>query len=654
MLKSMLLRCLVLVFAVAALPARAGIDDLAILCYHEVASKDEAVSPEFAISPVNLLRQIEWLEARGHHFVSLQQVIDARAGRARLPSRPVLLSFDDGYASIHRNAWPVLKLYRIPAVVAVVGQWLESEGSVDVDGQRLSRDLFMSWAQLREMKDSGLVEIASHTHDLHRGIIGNPQGNLQPAATTRRFLGESLGYEREPDYRERVLADLRRNSRLIRFNLGDAPRAVVWPYGSHNTAGHELAREAGLSVGLTLDDGGNDDSVPLHSLRRILVDAGTTLKDLERELRVREQGLSDNQRAVKVMHVDLDRLHDADPDQQRRNIELLIRRIRAMQVNTIYLQAYSDPDGNGSADALYFPNRHLPMRADLFNHVSWLILKRTQAKRVYAWMPMMAFELPAGHPLAGTLVETEQVDSSHLNMGYHRLTPFSPAVRDLVAEIYQDLARSSHFAGLLFHDDVTLSDYEDASAIAAGVHKSWGLPYTLPEIRANEDWLLHWTHMKTRFLDSFAQRLADVVRQEIPDLRTARNLYAQVALNPYSSTWYAQSLTASVAHYDFTAIMAMPYMEQATDHAAFYRDMVQQVKSVPGAMDKVVFELQATDWRNGQRIPSEEMAQTINSLYDMGVRHVGYYPDNLFQDHPDAAILSRAFARRSSEPEPAP
>jgi len=654
MLKSVLLRACALLLAVSVLPARAGIDDLAILSYHEIAVRDEAITPDFAVSPVDLVRQIEWLEARGHHFVSLQQIIDARNGKAPLPSRPVLMTFDDGYASVHRNAWPILQLYRVPALVAVVGNWMNAEGVVDFDGQRVSRDQFMSWAQLREMQRSGLVEVASHTHDMHRGITGNPQGNQQPAATTRRFLPDSQSYEAERDYRERILDDLRASSRLIRLQLGSAPRAVVWPYGSHNAAAHELAREAGMPVGLTLDDGGNTSDVPLDQLRRILMEARTTLPDLDKELRVREQGLTDNQRAVKVMHVDLDNMYDADPAQQRKNIELLLGRIRAMQVNTVYLQAYSDPDGNGSADALYFPNRHLPLRADLFNHVSWLILKRTQARRVYAWMPMMAFELPAGHPVADQLVQTEQVDSTHLNMGYHRLTPYSAKVRDTIAEIYQDLARSSHFAGLLFHDDVTLSDYEDAGPVAAAVHKSWGLPATLPEIRDNEALLLHWTHMKTRFLDNFAQRLADVVRQEVPDLRTARNLYAQVALNPYSATWYAQSLTASVAHYDFTAIMAMPYMEQAADHGAFYRDMVARVKAVPGAMDRVIFELQATDWRNGQRIPSEEIAATVTALYDMGVRHVGYYPDNMFQDHPDTAIMARAFARRSSEPEPAP
>ena len=73
--------------------------------------------------------------------------------------------------------------------------------------------------------------------------------------------------------------------------------------------------------------------------------------------------------------------------------------MRAMRINTVYLQAFSDADGNGQAEALYFPNRHLPMRADLFSYVAWQL--RTRARVfVYAWMPVLAFDLESGNPVA--------------------------------------------------------------------------------------------------------------------------------------------------------------------------------------------------------------------------------------------------------------
>jgi len=378
-----------------------------------------------------------------------------------------------------------------------------------------------------------------------------------------------------------------------------------------------------------------------------------SLWDINHEISIRNQNLSDNDRPQKIMHVDLDYVYDADPVQQEKNLGHLLDRIAAMGVNTVYLQAYADPDGNGSANAVYFPNRHMPVRADLFNRVAWQIRTRTPVKRLYAWMPLLAWELPPNVPGAGDKVVTLPSETSeHLNMGYIRLSPFSARARQTISEIYQDLARSSSFDGLLFHDDVTLSDYEDASSFALSTYKEWGLPASVPAIRKSDDLIGRWTILKINALDNFAGELADAVREQQPSLKTARNLYARVALNPKSEVWYSQSLDNSLARYDFTAIMAMPYMEKAADPNRFLRDLVDAVNDRPGAMDKVVFELQSVDWRDKNRlIPSQEMADTLLRLYGWGVKHVGYYPDMLFDDHPDPALIKPVLDSKPNAPE---
>ena len=102
---------------------------------------------------------------------------------------------------------------------------------------------------------------------------------------------------------------------------------------------------------------------------------------------------------------------------------------------------------------------------------------------------------------------------------------------------------------------------------------------------------------------------------------------------------YAQSLEESLNHYDFTAIMARPYMEQVSDPQKFYADLIHRVSQYPNGLKKTVFELQSVNWRNNQKVPSEEMADTIRSLYQQGVIHVGYYPDNPIEGHPDPDTL---------------
>ncbi|MGE8563951.1 MAG: poly-beta-1,6-N-acetyl-D-glucosamine N-deacetylase PgaB, partial [Acinetobacter bohemicus] len=493
-------------------------------------------------------------------------------------------------------------------------------------------------------------EIANHSYNLHRGILGNPQGNLESAAVTRLYDRQTARYEDDQHYQKRIFDDLKRNNQLLTANGLKAPRVMVWPYGHYNMQTVNIAKQLGMSITISLNDGADSAKSSLGQLNRILVEGDMSITDLAQEIKDRQQNLGDNNRPQKIMHIDLDYIYDQDPVQQERNLDHLLDRIVEVDGNTVYLQAFSDPDANGSADMVYFPNRYLPMRADLFNRVAWQIQSRTQVSRIYAWMPLLAWELPKNNPAAQDRVETQPThDAKHLDMGYHRLSPFSADARKTIAGIYTDLAKSVPFNGILFHDDATLSDYEDASPEAMRAYTSIGLPNDLAKIRSNDKDLQKWTAYKTKYLDDFAMQLASDVRQYQPFLLTARNLYAQVALEPYAENWYSQSLEQSLKRYDFTAIMAMPYMEQAPNHDQFYRNIVKHVKRFPNGMKKTVFELQTVNWRNNEKIPSAEMVTTIQSLYRQGVMHVAYYPDDPIQDHPDTEELRQVFELKSED-----
>ncbi len=654
-----LLRCLLIAALLPPAPARAAErDDFTVLSYHEIADPADAVTPAYAVSPTSFLRQMDWLRNHGYHFIGVDDLLASRAGKRPLPDKAVLVTFDDAYQSVYVHAWPVLKMFRIPAVVSVVGSWLEQKEWVDFDGKAEPRKLFISWDALTEMTRSGLVEVGSHSWDLHQGILANPQGNQEPAATNRRWLPDRKRHEDEASYRRRIEADLSRSVAEIRRRTGKAPRMITWPYGRYNATTLAIAERLGFRIGLTLLDGANGPDTPLLALRRLIVDRDLTLPAFARELEERERDVSDQDRPQAIAHVDLDAIYDPDPAQQERNLGHMLDRLQWLNVNTVYLQAFADPDGNGSADAVYFPCRRLPMRADLFNRVAWQIRTRTQVRRLYAWFPALAFELPPGDPAARDVVTALPAapgeTAGRVDMGYRRLSPFSPAARQAIREIYEDLARSANFDGLLFHDDLTLSDREDASPPALATYRSWGLPGSVEEIRRSDDRMGRWTIFKINFLDDLALELADIVRGEQPGLVVGRNLYAQVVLKPRAEAWYAQALDNSLARYDFTAIMAMPYMENAADPGAFYRDLVAEVKA-RGAMKKVVFELQAVDWREGSRpIPSEQIAETLRTLFDLGVIHVGYYPDSPLINHPDPAVIRRALSQRPAPPRATP
>lgn len=599
------------------------------VAYHDV--HDTEADPRYlAVRTDKLVAHFAWLRQNGYQPVSVDQILAARDGGKPLPPKAVLLTFDDGYRSFYDRVFPLLKATGWPAVLAPVGSWLDTpdDQTVDFGGLPTPRDRFATWAQVTEMAASGLVEVGAHTDNLHYGILANPQGNTQPAAATRLYDTASATYEGDDAFRERLEDDVVAITRKIRDATGKAPRVWVWPYGAGNGSALAVIRRHGYQMALTLDEGVGHTS-RLFNTPRVLVAGDPSADQFAAAVIATKE-----HRVLRVAHVDLDYLYDADPAQQARNFDLLVQRVQDLGVNTVFLQAFADAKGDGTVHSLYFPNRWLPVRADLFNRVAWQLRTRTRVA-VYAWMPVLAFDLDPALPRVKRL--DAEGNAAPDTGQYRRMSPFDPVVRSRIADIYEDLARSAWFDGLLFHDDALLSDFEDASAPALAAYRAAGLPGTVAQLRADPAMLQRWTHFKTRALTDFTLDLAARVRAiRGPQVKTARNIFAMPMLKPESETWFAQNLDDFLASYDWTAPMAMPLMENVPDGEAdaWLDRVVDTITRRPGAVDRTIFELQAVDWRTGQPVPGERLAQWMKRLQVRGARSFGYYPDNFITGTP--------------------
>lgn len=601
-----------------------------VISYHDVVPDNGRLASPDDISVRRLADHFEWLAANSYKVVSVQDLIDAQNGGRSLPPKAVMLTFDDGYASFYDLVFPLLRAYDYPATLAVVGSWMKQEGKVTYGARPVDRHHFLTLEQLKEVAASGLVEIASHSYDLHHGIPGNPQGNDMPAATTHAYSTAMASYESDAAHEARVRGDLANNNDFIEALTGKRPRVMVWPYGRYNGTVQRIAKELGMFVTINMDDGKNRLEDGFSGIRRYYLRDNPTASELASTLE------ADRQRAMRVMHVDLDYIYDPDLQQQERNLGLLLDRIKATGVTAVFLQAFADDNASGVASRLYFPNRHLPVKADLFNRASWQITTRTGA-RVFAWLPLTAFVPPTGHRLHAHRVLS--ADGS-TGIGYTRLSPFSADVRDYVAEIYEDLGRHAYFDGLLIHDDAILSDQEDDSPFAREYYATrLDLPGDVKTIRENPEMMQRWTDAKTEHLSWFAGELRRRVENFRKPLMLARNYYAEPILNPEAQAWFAQSLPDALRRFDWVAVMAMPYMEKATDANAWLDRLVQAIRRVEGAEQKVIFELQAKRWSPDEPIPSTEIAGWMRQLRIAGIRHFGYYPDDPFGNHPEMAVI---------------
>ncbi|NWB31759.1 poly-beta-1,6-N-acetyl-D-glucosamine N-deacetylase PgaB [Pseudomonas gingeri] len=614
------------------------------IAYHDVEDRD----PDQAVVAVRterLLEQLAWLRENGYRPVSVDQILAARSGGTALPPKAVLLSFDDGYASFYTRVMPVLRSYRWPALLAPVGAWIDTPADrpVNFAGEMRPRSQFLTWAQIKEISASGLVEIAAHTDASHLGILANPQGNQQPAAATRRYDAATGHYESEADFQARIRADVVAISNKIRAVTGHAPRVWVWPYGVADGTALRVIDDQGYKLALTLDDGlGSVDR--LMSSPRFLVASDPDGEHYASSL-VAVQARSPK----RVVHVDLDNVYDPDPVRQEINLDKLVQRISDIGANTVFLQAFADPEGDGLARSLYFPNRHLPVRADIFERVAWQLRTRAHVE-VFAWMPVLSFALDAKLPRV-TRWDPVSGHAAADPEQYLRLSPFDPEVRRQIGDIYEDLARLTSVDGILYHDDAVLSDFEDAGPQALRIYAANGLPGAIGALRDDPATLQRWTRFKSRYLVDFTHELTAKVRAiRGPQVQTARNLFARPIIDPASETWFAQNLDDFLASYDWTAPMAMPLMEGQSESASgdWLDRLVERIAQRPGALDRTVFELQARDWRQkpATDISGEQLADWMGRIKRQGATSFGYYPDNFLEDSPDLKSVRPALSNK--------
>ena len=418
---------------------------------------------------------------------------------------------------------------------------------------------------------------------------------------------------------------------------GKAPRAWVWPYGVASGTTLAIARRHGYQMAFTLYDGLGDVN-HLDSIPRLLVAGNPSIRNFANAVINAQEPAT-----MRVMHIDLDYVYDPDPAQQQKDLDKLIQRVADMKIMHVFLQAYADPTGDGTVKEVYFKNRWLPVRADLFNFVAWQLQTRGGVL-VYAWMPVLAFDLDkslprvqAWDPKTGkTAVDPHQ---------YQRLSPWNPVARQRITEIYEDLARYSSVRGVLFHDDALLSDYEDASPDAMAAYHKAGFAGSIADIRNNPQTFERWTRYKSRTL-SLANAFKAI---RGPQIKTARNIYAMPVLDPKSEAWYAQNLSDFLSTYDWTAPMAMPLMEgvPASESNAWLDRLVNAVGRHPGALNKTVFELQARDWRkaeNHAEISGKQMASWMQQLQMSGAENFGCYPDDFINDQPEMKAIRPSFS----------
>lgn len=181
-----------------------------------VTKSDELT--EYSVYSNDFEHQLKKLKELDTTFVTPKD-IEAYQQKGTFPKRCVWISFDDIDRTVYQNAFPILKKENIPFTLYVIAGQV---GATDFQNLNMA-----SWSQLKEMKDSGLATIGSHTYDMHR-------------------LEEDKPLFLTPAKYSAFAEDLRKSKETIKNHLGIDPVYFAYPYGNTNDDIAKIVKDAGF------------------------------------------------------------------------------------------------------------------------------------------------------------------------------------------------------------------------------------------------------------------------------------------------------------------------------------------------------------------------------------------------------------------------
>ncbi|CDN44804.1 MULTISPECIES: polysaccharide deacetylase family protein [unclassified Paenibacillus] len=217
-----------------------------VLMYHDV---QPTPSDTKALALDKLERQLELMRDNNFHVISMDEYKAFILKRKPVPDNAVLLTFDDGYESFYRYAYPVLLKNGLTATNFVIAGTIGNPKHAGVPK--------LTWEQMKAMRKHGM-DFYSHTYDSHAYAPENAKGNrLVPLLAGRVYRSDLGRRETEKEYESRIREDLDHANRTLQKELGVRNDVLAFPYGAFSRPLLRTCKELGINVTLTVKPGMN-------------------------------------------------------------------------------------------------------------------------------------------------------------------------------------------------------------------------------------------------------------------------------------------------------------------------------------------------------------------------------------------------------------
>lgn len=199
-----------------------------VLNYHQVEQKN---GNPLTLWPDQFEAQMAYLAEEGYTTITIDEMMDALENGAPLPEKPVIITFDDGYADNYEYAYPILKKYGFKATIFLIYDFTNAYPN------------YLTWEQIDEMKQSGLIRFESHTMT-HANLaeLDSADELRHEIADSHDLLSEKIGYDMH---------------------------YIAYPGGRVNPEIEEITRAAGYRGGFTVHYGLSTPTEGRYQMDRI-------------------------------------------------------------------------------------------------------------------------------------------------------------------------------------------------------------------------------------------------------------------------------------------------------------------------------------------------------------------------------------------------
>lgn len=227
-------------------------DGLVVLNYHDIQPNGGT----YAKSKEAFEKDLQFIKENGFNPVSPTIFLNFLEGKATLPEKPVLITFDDGLKGIYQYAYPLLQKYGYQAILFIIVSRIGNNPD------------YLTWKEIYELQSSRVFSIESHTFNSHFFVDDE---NGRHAALVSYLLLPDGSIESNEQYKKRILDDLSKSKEMIEEKLDKKVHFLSIPFGIGNQSLNVLLKEAGFKGSFT--SGGGVNSIPFASwdIKRITI-----------------------------------------------------------------------------------------------------------------------------------------------------------------------------------------------------------------------------------------------------------------------------------------------------------------------------------------------------------------------------------------------